>query len=264
MNILRLRFAKGERDDLVLGAGVHAVGQDEEGRPCLVEDAHDARLQVSVDRRGIWLQLREHAQSMHVNGRPVRRMAMLRPGDTLHMDGVDLVLVGARPGAVPSRHDPDPPKARAVLRALGGTHHGRCFDVDRPCSVGSQADAGVHIAEPGMPAEHSVLEPHADGVSIRTVDPAATIEVNGHRLTEGLLLAGDQVVFNTSHRFVLEAPRVPTGPAQPLPEVLVAPPVAPTPRRSPLVHSLRRIPWLLLAALLMAGALALLLLYGAR
>lgn len=265
VNTLRLRFANGERDDLVLGAGVHAVGQDDDGRPCLVEDPHDARLQVSIDRRGIWLQLREHSQGMHVNGRPVRRMAMLRAGDALHLDGIDLVLVGARPDPLPAGPAQDPPRARVVLRAVGGPHHGRCFDLDRPCTVGSRPDAELCIAEPGMPGQHSRLEPHADGVTFRSLDASGVIEVNGHRLKEGLLVAGDQVVFNTSHRFVLEAPRVLAPPAPPMPEVTLKTPVAATaPERSPLVGSLRRMPWLLLAALLMAGALALLLLYGAR
>lgn len=265
VNTLRLRFADGARDDLVLGAGVHAVGQDNDGNPCLVDDSHDARLQISIDRRGIWLQLREQSQVMHVNGRPVRRMAMLRAGDVLHLDGVDLTLVGARPGPAPAAAASDPPRARVVLRAVGGTHHGRCFDLDRPCTVGSQPDAELRIADPGIPDQHSRLEPHSDGVTFHVLGAAGGIEVNGHRLEEGLLMAGDQVVFNASHRFVLEAPRVLAPPEPPVldtaPEVTEA---GVAPQRSPLMGSLRRIPWLLLAALLMAGALALLLLYGAR
>ncbi len=265
VNTLRLRFANGERDDLVLGAGVHAVGQDNDGHPCLVDDSHDARLQISIDRRGIWLQLREQSQVMHVNGRPVRRMAMLRAGDVLHLDGVDLTLVGARPGPAPATAANDPPSARAVLRAVGGPHHGRCFDLDHPCVVGSRPEADLCIAEPGIPDQHSRLEPHSDGVSFRALGASGGIEVNGHRLDEGLLMAGDQVVFNASHRFVLEAPRAMAPPEPVVQEAAVEwTPAEAGPQRSPLMASLRRIPWLLLAALLMAGALALLLLYGAR
>ena len=265
VNTLRLRFADGARDDLVLGFGVHAVGQDSDGNPCLVDGSHDARLQISIDRRGIWLQLREQSQVMHVNGRPVRRMAMLRAGDVLHLDGVDLTLVGARPGPAPAAAANDPPRARVVLRAVGGSHHGRCFDLDHPCTVGSQPDAELCIAEAGIADQHARLEPHSDGVSFRALGATGGVEVNGHRLDEGLLMAGDQVVFNASHRFVVEAPRVLAPPEPPVAEPAPELPAAEVgPQRSPLIASLRRIPWLLLAALMMAGALALLLLYGAR
>lgn len=265
VNTLRLRFSNSERADLVLGPGVHAVGQDDEGQPCLVEQPHDARMQVSIDRRGVWLQLREQSHSLHVNGRPVRRMAMLRAGDALHMDGVDLVLVGSRPGPAPQAGAEGPFKSRAVLRAHGGPHHGRCFDLDVPCTVGSQTGVELCIAEPGIPERHSRLEPHADGIVLRSLGSGEGVEVNGHRIEEGLLMAGDQLVFGSSHRFVLEAPQVVTLPEPPVASVArKVTHVAAGPARSPMMASLRRMPWLLLAALLLAGALALLLLYGAR
>ncbi len=266
VNTLRLRFPNGESDDLVLGPGVHAVGQGPDGRPCLVDRPQDARLQLSVDRRGIWLQLREQSHSLHVNGRPVRRMAMLRAGDALHMDGVDLLLVGTRPQPV-ATGSAGPLKRHVVLRALGGPNHGRCFDLDRSCTIGSAVGVQVCLAEPGIAPRHSRLEPQAGGVALHPIDAVDGVEVNGHRVVEGLLMPGDQVVFGANHRFVLEAPQMVTFPAMPSAELSPAveefEPVAPVPR-SPLMVSLRRMPWLLLAALLLAGALALLLLYGAR
>ena len=265
VNTLKLRFPNDERGDLALGPGVHAVGHDEAGRPCLVDQPQDARLQLSIDRRGIWLQLREHAHGLHVNGRPVRRMAMLRAGDTLHMDGMDMVLVGSRPGPVPFGQVADPVPRRMVLRALGGPHHGRCFDLDRPCTVGSSAEAGLCIVDADMPAQHSRLEPHADGVALTGLSAAGAATVNGHLVEDCLLLPGDQIVFGSSHRFVLESPQVASvAVAEAVIPMAADTPRPPAPRQSPLMASLRRIPWLLLAALLLAGVLALLLLYGAR
>ena len=267
VNTLRLQFPNGERDDLVLGPGVHAVGQDVDGRPCLVDQPHDVKLQVSVDRRGVWLQMREQSNGLHVNGRRVRRMAMLRAGDALHMDGVDLLLVGARPQSIsiaqPSA--PDLPKRWMVLRALGGPHHGRCFDLDVACTVGSGVDAEVCINEADIADRHSRLEPHPDGIALVDLGAGGSTVVNGHRVEEGLLMPGDQIVFGANHRFVLEAPQVVPGwvsesPSPPAVEQTAVPAGV----RSPLVSSLRRLPWLFLAAVMLAGALALLLLYGAR
>ncbi|MEO6170764.1 MAG: FHA domain-containing protein [Lysobacter sp.] len=266
VNTLRLRFPNGERDDLVLGPGVHAVGQDGDGRPCLVDQPQDTRLQVSIDRRGVWLQLREHAHGLHVNGRPVRRMAMLRAGDALHMDGMDLLLVGVRPQPVAREPVAGLAKRRMVLRALGGPHHGRCFDLDAECTVGSAADAVLCINEADIADRHSLLEPHAKGIRLQSLETGASVAVNGHRVADGLLLPGDQVVFGANHRFVLESPQVMHGVEEiGSPSIATAAPdVVPAPVRSPLVTSLRRLPWLLLAAVLLAVALALLLLYGAR
>ena len=265
VNTLRLRFPNGERDDLVLAPGVHAVGQDEAGWLCLVDQPQDAWLQLSIDRRGVWLQLREKANGLHVNGRPVRRMAMLRAGDALHMHGLDLVLVGQRPGPVPSEQAPDPEKRRMVLRALGGPHHGRCFDLDGPCTVGSAADAELCLNEADIADRNSSLEPHVDGVVLRALGAGARTVINGHQMEEGLLLAGDQIVFGANHRFVIEAPEVVAQGESAASSIAVETPnVVPARARSPLMASLRRMPWLLLAAVLLAGALALLLLYGAR
>ncbi len=266
VNTLRLRFPNGERDDLLLGPGVHAVGQGGDGLPCLVDQPQDARLQVSIDRRGIWLQLREHAHGLHVNGRPVRRMAMLRAGDALHMDGMDLLLVGASPQPVGRERVAGLVKRRMVLRALGGPHHGRCFDLDAECTVGSAADSVVCINEADIADRHSLLEPHDNGILLQGLEAGASVAVNGHRVVDGLLLPGDQIVFGANHRFVLESPQVMHA-EQLIPVTSAtnaAQEVLPSPVRSPLVASLRRLPWLLLAALLLAVALGLLLLYGAR
>lgn len=265
VNTLRLQFPNGECDDLVLGPGVHALGHDSEGRPCLVDQPHDVKLQVSIDRRGVWLQMREQSNGLHVNGRRVRRMAMLRAGDALHMDGVDLLLVGNRPEPVDIAAAADPVKRWMVLRALGGPHHGRCFDLDGPCTVGSVADAEVCLNEADVADRHSRLEPHPDGIALVDLGEGGCTVVNGHRIADGLLMPGDQIVFGANHRFVLEAPEVvaPAVPESPS-TVVAAQDTVSGSVRSPLVSSLRRLPWLFLAAVMLAGALALLLLYGAR
>ena len=209
---------------------------------------------------------RDGARSLHVNGRPVRRMAMLRAGDTVHMDGVELILLGPSPRLLADLPAALPGVLRhVVLRGVGGTHHGRSFNLDRVCVVGRLADSDVCIAEPGFPDRHSRLEPHPDGIVLRDLGSAEGSVVNGHPVREGLLMPGDQIVFGANQRFVLEAPRVrPLGTAAPA--AVGASELAATaePARSPVASSMRRMPWLLLAALLLAGALALLLLYGAR
>ncbi|MGV8940103.1 MAG: FHA domain-containing protein [Lysobacter sp.] len=183
------------------------------------------------------------------------------------MDGVELVLLGPSPRPLPDLPAVEPGVLRhVVLRGVGGTHHGKSFNLDRACVVGRLAESEVCIAEPGFPDSHSRLEPHPEGIVLRDLGSPAGSVVNGHPVREGLLRPGDQIVFGANQRFVLEAPRVPTALAAAAPAAMEISESSATaePARSPVASSLRRMPWLLLAAVLLAGALALLLLYGAR
>ncbi|RPE81753.1 FHA domain-containing protein [Vulcaniibacterium tengchongense] len=263
MNALRLQSSDRDQPDLTLSPGVHALGRDARGRIKRAGDHEDAFAQLCIDRRGIWLQVREDAAGLHVNGRPVRRMAMLRAGDALHLDGTELLLVADEPPPAP-RPQGAVQDARMVLRGVGGPYHGRCFPLDRPRLAGRGSECDIRIDEERCAERQARFEACADGVAVRGLEGEACL-VNGRSVREALLRPGDQVVFGMRHRFVVEAP-VQRG-------VLAEPVAAPgfdaandalPAAVSVLPAPVRRLPWLLLAALLLAGALSLLLLYGAR
>lgn len=256
---LRFRFPDRSREDLVLGPGVHAVGHGPEGLR-LVGRGHEARIQVSIDGRGSWLQLREGGSRVHVNGRPVKRMALLRAGDSVHIDGVELGLVGPEPGSLTDDGLEAPVAARQVLRGVGGLHHGRSFTLDRARTLGSAADADIRLEEPGIIDRHLCLLPHGRGVMLQAGDQARCL-VNGHPVQEALLGAGDQLLVGNAQRFVIESPLART----PVPRQ-----IAPEYPAETFEHaadtsaggSWRHLPWVLLAAALIAGVLALLLTWG--
>lgn len=268
MNALRLRFPNRQRPDLILGSGVHAIGRDEAERPVIVDDPAQSIAQFCVDRRGVWLQVREGTRGLHVNGRPVRRMAMLRAGDAVFVDGNEWLLLGDMPPNAPTEAKPasmepavDP---RVALRGVGGTHHGRGITLDQPRLVGRLPECDIRIDDPAFADRHARLEPHAEGVVLRDLGSHEGSLVNGWPVRSALLRPGDQVVFDTQ-RFIVEAPnRDPSAEARrmqrPESQEETVVPVAGAERSS----SVRRVPWLLLAALFLAGALSLLLLYGAR
>ncbi len=256
---LRFRFADRSNEDIVLGPGVHAVGKGPRG-PRLVDRGEDARLQVSIDGRGAWLQLREGASRVHVNGRPVRRMALLRPGDSIHIDGVELGLAGAPPRPVPTAAEGAANPSRQVLRGLGGPHHGRCFTLDQPRTLGSGSDCDIRLEEPGIHDRHLMLWPQGAGVALQVAEDGAGCMVNGHPVREALLGPGDQVVVGRGQRFVVESPLV-RVPARPVAREYPAEP-APGDFDAPAGGSWRHLPWVLLAAAMIAGILALLLTWG--
>jgi hypothetical protein len=120
--------------------------------------------QFCVDRRGVWLQMREGTRGLHVNGRPVRRMALLRAGDAVFVDGNELASAGRhtslRTGDVqPSaRTTADP---RMVSARRGGAHHGRSITLDQPALVARLPECDIRIDDAAFADRHARLEPHA-------------------------------------------------------------------------------------------------------
>lgn len=256
---LRLDFDGGE--PMALQPGVLDIGMSPGGGLGPVE-AGLAQLRFVVDRRGLWLDVREERLGVHVNGRPVRRMAMLRGGDAIYLHGRELQVLGRVPDDVadlPSLHgiQDDP---RIVLRGNGGQYHGRAFTLERARSVGGAADCDIRIDDPSGADERAQLQCLAHGwVLLRVPQAAPPVLVNGHRVRDALLQSGDQLVFDAHHRFVVEAPLRELALIDP---ALIAGDVSP--QAPPRSASLRRLPWVLLAALMIAGLLSVLLFAGGR
>lgn len=263
VNELRLRRPDRDLPDLVLKPGVHAVGRDARGEVALVGIGQAMLAQFCIDRRGIWMQLGEGVRGVHVNGRPVRRMAMLRPGDAVFVEGVELLLLGPEPGDAPPHDEAIPEESRLVLRAVGGPLHGRCHALDGAVTIGRARDCAVRIDDPALAERHARLVPCEGGAVLRDLGSEQGSRVNGHDVRHARLRAGDQLAIDGC-RFVLEAPRsgATAAPAAGPDDAASEGPPAAAPER--VVDSARRLPWLLLAALLMSGALSLLLLYGTR
>ncbi|MFZ5656521.1 MAG: FHA domain-containing protein [Pseudomonadota bacterium] len=262
MSALRIRLPESRRDVLVLDPGVHVLTPAAIGAAGATP-GDQALASIYVDSRGVWMQLRDGLRGAYVNGRPIRHMATLRAGDSLFLQGHEVLLAGREPEPAPppaARGAPERGAMRCVLRAVGGPLHGRCFSLARGLAIGGAADCDVRIDDARVAPRHLELLPLARGIAVATAAGAAAVTVNGHRVDDALLLPGDQLVLAGTHRFVVEAPRAGAQPAaEPAPAERPRPAAAASPRRRRW-----RFPWLLLAALLLAAALSALLLYGAR
>lgn len=250
--------------------GTLGVARGADGGLVADETPGAAGVRFCVDRRGVWLMVGEGTGGVHVNGRPVLRMAMLRPGDSVHAEGGEIVLAGRTPAA-PSGHeagprDPAPAEPRMVLRGVGGHYHGRSFTLDRPRTVGREAGCDIRIDDPAFPARHCRVGIQDGAVVLRDLGSEEGSLVNGHPVRDAVLHPGDQLVFDAHQRFVVEAPGGALSP--PLPAMDATGGESPG-AGGPAAHpdpsgagSVRRLPWLLLAALLLAASLAALFLYG--
>ncbi|WP_045738278.1 FHA domain-containing protein [Xanthomonas sp. MUS 060] len=262
---LQVHFSNRQQPDWPLCAGVHPIVRLASGEVRLVEDSQGARLlaQFRLDWRGLWLQVAEGSRGIHVNGRPVRRMALLRAGDAVYVDGVEMMVQGEcqslqRPPDPRDTTDEDP---CLVLRGLGGQHHGRSVTLDRIRHVGRLRECDIRIDDPAFAERHARLERHGERVLLRGLGDAQT-QVNGIVVRNCWLQSGDQVVFDAQHRFVLEMPQASGGE----PQMQVPARATQTPAQTTITRpaTARRWPWLLLSALLLAAALSGLLWFGAR
>lgn len=260
MDELRVRFCDGDQPDLMLEAGTHALGRLPTGLGPVAADA-PWLLRLCNDRRGIWMTVSEGMRGVHVNGRPVQQVAMLRAGDSIHVDGAELLLLGTRPAPAsdPAGHASRElgGNLRLVLRGIGGNHHGRSLSLEAPLRVGSAADADIRIHGERIAATHALVEARDGRILLR--DAADDVLVNGHRTREATLRGGDQVAFGAQHRFVVEAPpAAPPAVRRGFAADADRPPDATRP------HWTARVPWLLITAVLLAGALFALFAFGAR
>lgn len=266
MDAVKLRFADQDRADLPLSIGVHGIGRRASGAVDLVQGDGQSPVRLCVDRRGVWLNVDEGAAGVHVNGRSVRRMAMLRVGDAIYVDGVELRLVSSVPvqalrDLAPEAPADEVPNLRVVLRGVGGRFHGRCFTLEHPRLVGRHPDADIRIDDPAFADRHARLELIGEQVVLRDLGSAEGSLVNGEAVRDAVLESGDQVVFDGHHRFVVEAPRRKSRavPSVTTAELATQAPGIAQPRDRTRVS---RLPWLLLAALVIAALLAALLLFG--
>ena len=149
---------------------------------------------------------------------------------------------------------------RMLLRGIGGAHHGHGLSLEHPRRIGSASTADLFLEGDGIAAQHAIIEIAGTQVVLRGC--TSPVLVNGHHVQQAVLNAGDQIVFAAQHRFVLEGTMALAAESPCTRSMHAALADAPpTPAASGWAA---RIPWLLVAALLMAGSLSALLMFGAR
>ncbi len=266
---LLVHFSQQQQPDQPLRPGVQRIVRQANGSVRLGDAGNGALLlaQFCMDDRGLWLQVGNGIRGIHVNGRPVRRMALLRAGDAVYVDGVEMVLQGQvdtlLQAPAPAASVEGIGDEQRLLRGVGGLHHGRSYPLSRTRVIGRGSDVDIEIDEPAFADQHARVEVHGERVLLRDLGSADGTRVNGVAVRHCWLQAGDQVVFDGQHRFVLEVPhdprrRSPLADDEGSDEAEQAPVVPSAPRR------VRRWPWLLVSALLLAAVLSLLLWFGAR
>ncbi|MFC4729292.1 FHA domain-containing protein [Coralloluteibacterium thermophilus] len=270
---MRLTFPHGEHPDVPLSQERLTIGSGEGNAVVLPAPGIAARHAfVATDLGGTWLCLQTDAAPAHVNARPVRRLALLRPGDVVTLGEVRIVL-SAPVTPVDDPQTLSPPAAadagaglRVVLRGVAGPHFGRAYALDVPRTIGRGAGADIRLPDPAVAERHVEVALQGDRVVLRCLGPDGC-NVNGEPVRACELRPGDQVVIE-QHRFVLEAPRRDLAAAEAAADALAAfDDMAAEPEEdvaAPREQGGTMVWWLLLAAAGLAAAITALLVYAPR
>lgn len=216
----RLSFPRGDHRDVPLGHGAVTVGAAPDNQVVLKGEgiaAHHAR--IDNDGRGLTLAVLDPQATTHVNARPVREKALLRLGDSLSIDAVQIIIKPERDEAVrtsiPAATE-DSPETRvrivppkAVLRGVSGSHFGKIIPIRTRLTIGRGSDCDLVLDEPEMSRKHAMIENSGDGLYLRDLGSSNGTFVNGVQVKNAVLHPGDQLAFDRN-RFLVEAPGMPT------------------------------------------------------
>ena len=212
---MRLSFGNGEHADFVVDGGTVNLGSADGNRVLLPgRDVAPWHARLTVDPRGIVLEVLDPAARTHVNARPVREKALLRGGDVLCLGKVaitvkadqDELIETALPAQVPAAPPVHP--ARVILRGVSGSHFGKTVAVNHRLVVGRGADCDLVIDETRIAPRHAMIEVVGDAIYVRDVASPDGMTVNGVRVRNAIVYPGDQLAFERSH-FIVEAPGMP-------------------------------------------------------
>jgi pSer/pThr/pTyr-binding forkhead associated (FHA) protein len=286
---MRLSFPNGEHPDVLLESGELSIGDAASNRVAIPNAGLAPRhVGIRVDgQRGILMTVLDHAAQVHVNARPVRELAMLRLGDVISLERLQMLVKpdqdGAIVGSIPADTQPIAAGAqrtaasRVVLRGVSGAYFGRSVALQEPLLVGRSSQAQIRLDEPDIDDRHAQLELHGECVLLRDLGSHEGSVVNGVPVKSAVLHPGDQIAFD-SHRFVLEAPGLPprgavsmqptAGSGQGTTQTMQAVRAEPhTPRSGQAAVELppkSHFGWLIITALAIAAAIVALLMYAPR
>ncbi len=218
---MRLCFPNNENPDVLVATGDNAIGAAPDN--AIVIDApgiaaHHVNLQVS--ERSLVLNVIDAQAGTHVNARRVRSKALLRLGDIVSLDTVQIVLKPdsddsirtTLPAQSPEQDsanqgDPSAP-ARLVLRGVSGNYFGKIVPVRGRLTIGSGKDCGLVLDETKMRERHALIEVVGEAIYLRDLGSADGTTVNGVSVRDAVLFPDDQIGFE-HNRFLLEAPGLP-------------------------------------------------------
>lgn len=197
---MKLAFGDGLEQEISLQAGRLSAGTADDADVRLEGDLLACHAEFVLDQRGLVLEA--HGSKVHVNDRPIEQVAILRPGDTIHIGTEKLVIRRDKIRASeaiesPRARTPDMP-SRIGLRSLAGRNRGAFLGIDKRLRITlDETEAGE--------TDGNALAISSSERGLWLTTEVEGVEINGHPRKRVRLRSGDQIVAG-NHRFVVETP----------------------------------------------------------
>jgi pSer/pThr/pTyr-binding forkhead associated (FHA) protein len=147
-----------------------------------------------------------------LNGTKLSGPAMLRAGDLISIQGVELEVVDVDSGA---------PEGKTLVLsgtallefgvggwaivAESGPEKGQVIAIKEKISIGRALDCDISILEPGLSRQHAELEIVDDELIIRDLDSSNGTFLNGNKVSQSACRGGDVLQFERI-KFIVQAP----------------------------------------------------------
>ena len=213
---MKLVFPNGEHPQALLGHGANRIGSAPDGAIVLAgPDVAPRHCVIHVTGTGANLQVPEDGGAVTVNGRPVVDIMALRAGDQITFGPVAakfVVVEAARGVASDSGPEEDSGATRVrlavpkyVLRGVSGAVFGKVFPVSGPTAIGRAPECDISVQGDEISRRHALVKPTPDGLSVEDLGSSNGTYVNGKRVQQAFLAAGDELKLDTV-RFIVVAP----------------------------------------------------------
>lgn len=240
---MKLLFPNGEHGPVELKEGTTRVGSGA-GADITIVAPGVAMQHCEVDFRNDQATVRvaDPANVVVVNGKQVTAEAPLKAGDLVLFSkvGARVVAVEKTAAAAPAKPKPAADEGddgrtkirmalpRFVLRGVSGSTFGKTFPLFGTMTVGRHSDCDVSIPSEEISRHHAKLQVLPDGVAVEDLGSANGTFINGKRVHQGMLKAGEELRLDTV-RFLLVAPGMEAAAAQakPATPAAAAKPAAP-------------------------------------
>ena len=213
---MKLLFPNGEHPQVLLSDGANRGGSARDAQGVLNQPGVAAQhCEIQVQGENATLTVRDPANAVSVNGRPVEGTLSVRPGDLLGFGAVQARIVAVekvvatvqRAAAVDDSSSTRVRIAvpRFVLRGVSGAAFGKTYPVPGPVTIGRQQDCDIAVASEEISRRHAMVKPTPDGLMVEDLGSANGTFINGKRVQTGLMRPGEELRLDTI-RFLLVAP----------------------------------------------------------
>lgn len=190
----KLVFPGNNHPDVVLQAKPAKVGRDQSNDIVLsLPTVSSFHAELKIQNGSLLLVDLGSTNGTFLNGQPLSGEVDLKSGDRIHFDQILAELVAVSPD------EPDPECfPRSSLRGLSSFVKGRNFVLcGNTTTIGRDPTSQIHIERQQISWHHATIFSREQDLVLKDLNSCNGTYVNGQRIVERTLKAGDEVCFGT-------------------------------------------------------------------